>query len=245
MPFRRNPDSDATRITALDALEKKAATVPEADRPYPASLHTELTTLAPRFRQEAQQAGTALSTQSAATSQATFDFLALQTVVSHYFQVLNLAIARGVIPRDARAHYQIDVSTAALPDLVTQADVVLWAGRIAEGEAARLAANPAAVPMAMPSAAEVATAAAAYDASSKVQSTAKDTYDDEQEDVAALRPAIDKLIRDIWDHIEFTYRNEPGPSRRRRAREWGITYVTRPGEIPDEEISGENPPPSV
>lgn len=243
MPYRALPDSDSTRITAIAALVAKAATVPPADRPYPAALHTELSTLGPQFATEAQQAGTALSAQSTATSQATLDFLALQTVVSHYFQVLNLAVARGVIPREARAHYQLDISNATVPDLITQADVVLWAGRVATGETARMA-LPGAVAMAMPSAAEVATAASAYGTSAKTQTTAKDTYDDEQGDVAALRPGIDKLIRDIWDYIEFALREDPAPSRRRKAREWGLTYVTRPGETPDPEDSAASPTPT-
>jgi hypothetical protein len=244
MPFRQLPNTDATRISALDALLKKAATVPEAQRPYPAADHAQLVDFAPKFQREAQQAGTALSAQSTATTQATLDFLALQMVVSHYLQVFNLGVARGTFPRAARAHYQLDISSAALPDLVTQADVTLWAGRIVEGEAARLAATPGAPAMAMPSAAEVQTAAAAYTASSLLQSEKKDAYDDEQDDVAALRPAADELITNIWDHIEFTYRKEPGPSKRRRCREWGLVYVTRPGEEPDpEEPAPENPQP--
>lgn len=242
MPFRQLPNTDATRITALDALLAKAGLVPEAERPYPAALHTQLGTLAPQFKAEAQQAGTALSAQSSATTQATLDFLALQTGVSHYIQVFNLGVARGVFPREARAHYQLDVSSAALPALATQADVTLWAGRIATGEAARLAADPAAIPMALPSAAEIATAAGKYAASSALQSEKKDAYDDEQDDVAALRPAVDELITDIWDIIEFSYRKEPGPSKRRRCREWGLVYITRPGEEPDPvEPTPENP----
>lgn len=74
------------------------------------------------------------------------------------------------------------------------------------------------------------------------------------------RSAVDELITDVWDSIEssqwalarwtagtaarrasgkgfpgnqFTYRKEPGPSKRRRCREWGLVYVTRPGEEPD------------
>jgi len=35
---------------------------------------------------------------------------------------------------------------------------------------------------------------------------------------------------------QFTYSDEPGPSKRRRCREWGITYITRPGEEPAPEI---------
>lgn len=241
MPYRQLPNTDATRIAAVDALVAKVATVPAADRPYPAALHTELNALGPQFKTEAQQAGTALSAQSAATSQATLDFLALQTAVSHYFQVLNLAIARGAIPREARAHYQIDISNATVPDLITQADVVLWAGRVTSGETARMA-LPGAVAMAMPSTGDVATAASVYATSSKTQTTAKDTYDDEQNDVAALRPGVDKMIRDIWDYIEFALRGDPAPSRRRKAREWGVTYLTRPGETADPVATPPVPP---
>jgi len=98
--------------------------------------------------------------------------------------------------------------------------------------------------MAMPSAAEIATAAAAYATSSATQSEKKDAFDTEQGQVAALRPAADKLIKDIWDHIEFTYRDEPGPSKRRKCREWGLTYIARPGETPDpEEPAPETPQP--
>ncbi len=249
MPYRALPDSDATRITALRACAAKAATLPAASRPYPAALQTSLDALGPQFTAEAQQAGTALSAQGAATSQATLHFLALQTIVSHYFQVLNLAIARGIIPREARAHYQLDLGNATIPDLITQADVVLWAGRIATGETARRA-LPGAVPMAMPSAAEVATAAGTYETTARTQTTAKDSYDNEQQEVAALRPAVDKLIRDLWDNIEFTLREDPAPSRRRKAREWGVTYIPRPGETPDPEdaavsLPSTTPPPTT
>jgi hypothetical protein len=42
-------------------------------------------------------------------------------------------------------------------------------------------------------------------------------------------------VKDLWDTIEFHLRHEPTPAGlRRRAREWGITYATRPGETPDE-----------
>jgi hypothetical protein len=85
----------------------------------------------------------------------------------------------------------------------------------------------------MPSIGEVQAALAAYTASGNEASRAKDKFDDEQGDIPALLPAVDKVIKDIWDHIEFTLRDEDGPSRRRKAREWGVVYVQRPGEEPD------------
>lgn len=53
--------------------------------------------------------------------------------------------------------------------------------------------------------------------------------------IAGSNPAIDALILDMWDTIEFKLRALDGPSRRRRGREWGIVYLTRPGEPADPE----------
>jgi hypothetical protein len=62
-------------------------------------------------------------------------------------------------------------------------------------------------------------------------------------DIDTSNPAVDTFIRDMWDTIEFKLRAETGPSRRRRGREWGIVYLTRPGEAPDPEPPGPTEPP--
>jgi hypothetical protein len=118
------------------------------------------------------------------------------------------------------------------------ADAEQWAGRLVAGETARLAAAPAghpAKPMAMPAIGEVAAARQTLSAARSRQSTVKDTYDKEQSDVETARPPVDTLIADMWDTIEFQLRTLDGPSRRRRAREWGVVYLNRPGETPDPE----------
>ena len=42
--------------------------------------------------------------------------------------------------------------------------------------------------------------------------------------MADQRPAVDDLIKDLWDTIEFNLRNEEASSLRRKAREWGVVY---------------------
>ena len=63
------------------------------------------------------------------------------------------------------------------------------------------------------------------------QSTKKDALNAEQEDVAALRPTVDLLVRDIWDEVEFTFRHDAPSSLRAKAREYGVVYASRPGEL--------------
>ena len=53
--------------------------------------------------------------------------------------------------------------------------------------------------------------------------------------VAAQRPAVDDMIMDLWDTIEFNLRTEEPSSLRRKAREWGVVY--------DEAGEAELPPP--
>ena len=53
--------------------------------------------------------------------------------------------------------------------------------------------------------------------------------------VAEQRPAVDDMIMDLWDTIEFNLRTEEPSSLRRKAREWGVVY--------DEAGEAELPPP--
>uniref|UniRef100_UPI003569B6B0 hypothetical protein n=1 Tax=Draconibacterium sp. TaxID=1965318 RepID=UPI003569B6B0 len=68
------------------------------------------------------------------------------------------------------------------------------------------------------------------------QSAEKQAFDAENKDVLDMLPEIDELIRDIYDEVEFYYRKETPPNRRKLAREWGVSYVSRPGEEPEDEV---------
>jgi hypothetical protein len=46
--------------------------------------------------------------------------------------------------------------------------------------------------------------------------------------VIGMREEVDDLIRDIWDELDFAFRKEPAPSKRRRLREWGVAFESRP-----------------
>lgn len=161
--------------------------------------------------------------------------------MSHFIQVFNLGVARGTFARSDRAFYGLDVSRSDVPPISTYSNFTLWARKLIDGEAARIAAAPAgtpAVPMALPSAGEVAAALALVENTGGRQSTAKDAVVKESADVETGRPAVDALILDMWDTIEFKLRSLDGPTRRRRAREWGIVYLARPGETPDPTPAG-------
>lgn len=233
MPRIYRPQTDFERLQALEAAKTKADATPAADLAFSADTLTRLNSFLPVFRTEMQQVGSALSAQTAATVIANAAKANTRMHISHFFQVFNLGVQRGVYTAQERAYFNLDVNSADLPRLVTEQEIATWGQRVATGDAARVAAGGAA--MSNPTAAEVAAAHTAYVNAQASQSTKKDAYDHEQEDVEALRNDADDLIADIWDEVEFTFRKESAPSKRRKAREYGVRYIPSPGEAPGPE----------
>ncbi len=231
MPFRQLPSSDEARLQALQAAFEKVAATPADQLAISLATKTRLETQYPLFRTELEERGTALAGQTMATQAQEAQAWRLRTWTSHFFQVLNMAIERGMVPAAARAFYQLDVSQTALPRLSAEADLILWAGRAVSGEATRVAAGGS--PILSPPIAEVSAELAQYQTLRSVQSAKKDAYIGEAADVEALRPTEDDLIRDIWDEVEFHFRHDSPSSLRSKAREYGVYYATRPGEAPD------------
>jgi hypothetical protein len=241
MPFRQLPASDPTRTQALTAALQKSAAVAPADRLISAATAATLTTFAANWQTQVAERADALGLQTAST--AVLDGIAarLRMTVSHFIQVYQFGVARGVFSPSGRSSYELSVNEETVPSLATEADLLLWANRIVTGETRRTANFPTEPAMAMPSATDVSDALADYQNELAHQTTVKDAYDEEQADVAALRPAADALIKDIWDEVEFALRRLDPPSLRRRAREWGVFYALRPGE-PEE--TTDTPPPA-
>jgi hypothetical protein len=250
MPFRRLPDSRASRLAALEAARTKAAAsssgvilltnaqISQLDLQNPLSYHS-------RYKKECGEVAPARAIQVSATLLRDSLAHSARLLVVKALTNIQSAIEMGDLPEVVRGHYQLPPNKDTLPEIVTPADVRLWATRIAEGETARLGSNdPAQIgegPMAWPTVAKINTALNALTAAETEQLRAKEKADEEEEQATALDAEVDAFIKDMWDTIEFNLRNHDAPSLRRRAREWGVFYATRPGE-PEETETPANPP---
>ncbi len=224
------PNSDEQRLQALEALKAKADVTAPADLAFSAANLALLLAFLPNFRLQMQERGSALSAQAESTKVLDKAVQVLRKYVSHFIQVFNLGVSREDYPASERAFFQLHVNQDTVPRLVNEQEVAMWAERIVTGDAARVAAGGA--PMSNPTAAQVGVKLTNFVAAEGDQTTKKDTYDHEQEDVAALRNEGHALINDIWDEIEFTYRKDAPSSKRRKAREYGVVYVPNKGETP-------------
>lgn len=240
MPFRRLPDSDNTRTNALQNAWDKAEATDPANWAIDAATKTRIDTALPLWKQEVAERGEALSGQLEASKEEDEAQAFCALTSTHFIQVFNLGITRGVYKESDRAFYGIDGNDSNTPRITTEADTTRWANAIITGDANRITAGGTA--MSNPAVSDVVTALENWTIKHSTQSGKKDEYDKEQEDVEGMRPEVDDLIVDIWDEVEFTYRKDDAPSKRRKSREWGVFYATRPGEEPE---NGEEPPPPV
>lgn len=254
MPHRQLPNTIASVIRCLKAARDEWKRTPiAASRAITADQWAQLddTNPASLLNQIIGQSATvdgALAAQAPVTGSAADTAAKLGMTVSHFHQVFDLGVARGVFAAGARSYYQRAVAATTIPDLSGYDAIAEEADNIVKGEAARAAAegHPATydsglrfdsgvrfdsivgyTPMALPSAAEVGALAAQFktqrDESDRVQ---VDT-DTQRETLQMLYAAALALAVDLCDTVEFFYRHDPDDSsRRQKCERWGVVYVS-------------------
>lgn len=224
MPYRKLPESALGLQKGMEDAESKSTTSP--DDAISADTLVQLGIVKPQYNAKIADMNAAKQEQVEASLEEDETLRICRMFVSHFLQVFNLGVHRGVHPASARAFYGLDVNQEELPSLTKENDVIHWALQIKNGEAARVAAGGTA--MTNPTAAEVETSYNNYKAKHDVQSDLKDVFDDEQQEVAAMFDTVKELVTDMWDQVEFFYRKEPTEaSKRRKCREWGVVYKSR------------------
>jgi hypothetical protein len=230
--YRRVPMSDAGRLEALRAASTKVESAGARESGLSSTILEKLSAFLPQFKLEMEERGTALSNQSEATTQRLEAEEKCRLYVSHFYQVFNLGVARGRYKASDRAYYQLNVSQESVPDLFSEDSLRTWAENIINGDPVRVAAGGTEI--VNPAVAEVTEVYNEYVTKLVDQIGKKDNYEKEQRDVDNIRAEADELIRDIWDELEFMYRKDEPSVMRRKAREYGVVYISRPGE-PEEE----------
>ncbi|MFC2092645.1 carboxypeptidase regulatory-like domain-containing protein [Bacteroidota bacterium] len=221
---RKLAQSDVKRMIALDTGKTKKDNTAPADVVLTPNTVTRLDTTQPLFKQKMQERGNTLQAQSDATAVKDAAMEKSKMFISHFIQCFNNGVKRGVFPVSHKAFYQLDVNSDSVPTMNTEAEVNLWGNHLIDGDAERITAGGSA--MSMPAIAEVTTEVNLFQTLNADQSTAKDAYDNAQEAVSDMRPEVDSLILRIWDEVETAFNDEPIESKRRKAREWGVVYIS-------------------
>lgn len=233
MPYRRLPNTDLARIRALRAAVVQGSL--SGLYTLPLSLHTlsEARTYLQKFEVVQKYYIKCLDGQAQAARKYQQYLKTARLYLSHFIQVLNMAVIRGEIKEADKRLYGLSATEHHLPDLANELAVIEWGRKVIEGERHRTAQGGA--PIYNPAIAKVKVHYELFLDSFERQRGLQTLTARSLEELAAMRGRADELIRDIWNQVESAYQDvSPLEVRLNFCREYGLIYYYRAGEQPAE-----------
>jgi hypothetical protein len=229
MPYRRLPNTDNARIKALQTALKKGKELPPFKLAFTQGTFTRIQSTMPGYEHSLSENKTAYNLQVEKNKDYHKHLRKAKLYVSHFIQVINLAIIRGDLPASTRAYFGMDEDEKKLPSLQTEEELLEWGHKIIDGEKERRNASLTAITN--PSIAVVKVFFDKFLDVYYLQNTLKKRCQRAQSDLNDKRSIVDSIIQQIWNEVEDTYKDLPEEIRRVKAVEYGLVYVFRKNEL--------------
>lgn len=229
MPYRRLPNTDAARLKALKAAHVKAKELPPFKLAFSQSMFQKVQTFLPVFEKNVAESKFTYANQVKKSKEYQQHLRKARMYISHFIQVMNMAIQRGEQSASIRLFYGISENDSRLPGLNTEESVLKWGEKIITGEHERT--KKGLSPITNPTIAIVRVRYEQFKDSYHSQKTMQKSTNRYVTELADLRKAADELISKLWDEIEYSYRSLPEDTKREKCNEYGIVYVYRKNEI--------------
>jgi hypothetical protein len=229
MPYRRLPNTDVARLRALKIAYIKGKEIPPFKLAYSSATYTKVQSFLPQFEHALVVHKSAYTNQVAKSK----DYITLmkkaKLYISHFIQVVNMAIQRGDLPVAVKAIYGLEDYDNKVPQLNTESDLLKWGEAIINGEAERT--RKGLPPVTNPTIALVKVRYENFKEAYNFQKTLQKNNNRTLQDLAKMRNDADLLIAKLWDEIEASYSQLPDEVKREQAKEYGLIYVFRKNEI--------------
>ena len=233
MPYRRLPNTDAARIRALKAALKKGQYLEIDTIAYPFALKQKIEFFLPKFEVAITNSKLAKEKQFDNSQKFSEYTKKARLYISHFIQVLNLAVLRDEIKVAHKELYGLPASNT-VPDLLSEASLVEWGKKIIEGEQQRTAQGG--IPIYNPTIARVKVHYDIFLDSYERQKNLQALTNRSLEELASMRGRADELILDIWNQVETKYQDvTPNEVRLDKCRDYGLIYYYRSSEKVKEE----------
>ncbi len=230
MPYRRLPNTDSARVRALKTIVEQGDQATDVlALPYSLHMLSKARNFLRHFEAAHRNYKACYDEQSRASSTHHEKAKNARLYVSHFVQVMNLAILRGEIPREAKELYNLSPDNFNLPDLASDASLFEWGRKIIDGEQARISQGGA--PIYTPTIAKVRVFYDTFRESYERQKNFQRLTNKSLDDISALRPEADEMLLDFWNGIEEKYMDvEPMEARLDACRQFGVVYYYRSSE---------------
>jgi hypothetical protein len=229
MPYRRLPNTDSARLKALQTAFRKGKELPPFKLAFSQGTYTRIQSLIPGYEHALSENKTAYNLQAEKTKDYHKHLRKAKLYVSHFIQVINLAIVRGDLPASTKAYFGMDEDDKKLPSLQTDEELLEWGHKLIQGEKERRNANLS--PITNPTIAVVKVFFDHFLDVYNMQNSLKKRCQRAQSDLNEKRATIDQVIQQLWNEVENTYKDLPEELRREKASEYGLAYVYRKNEM--------------
>ncbi|PLX17495.1 MAG: hypothetical protein C0599_13570 [Salinivirgaceae bacterium] len=228
MPYRRLPNTDTARIRAMRSALEMGMKKSPSELAFNQSILMKTRTFLPVFEQAVSNQRNYQKSQVERNKKYQDVLKKTRLYLSHFVQVMNMAVMRGEAKPEMREFYGLKVSDKKVPDLNTEKDIIVWGKKIIEGEEARLATG--ASPITNPTIARVKVHFQDFTRAYQEQQNYYDIFQKAHQKVADQRNEADEIILELWNQIEKHFESLSPDEAREQASAYGVKYVYRKNE---------------
>ena len=228
MPYRRLPNTDQARLHALHDAVSRAQEADFSEQVLPYKLLSEIQRFMVPFENAVMQSKDNYETKVNANKQYRHVVQNARMYISHFIQVLNLAVIRGEIKREQKLMYGLDPHAHIVPDLASEENLLEWGKKIIEGEQKRMANGG--FPIYNPAINKVKVHYDIFCDHQRQHVFHVQNTERVQGDLEPLRKKADALILEIWNQVEQYYSDLLPYDRMIKCQLYGVIYYYRKGE---------------
>ena len=229
MPYRRLPNTDISRLNALKAAFQKGKEIPPFKLAFSQSTFQRVQSFLPLFEKAMIEQKQAYNAQIEKNQEYMNAYKKAKLYISHFIQVMNMAIIRNELTPTIRKYYGIEEDQKKVPDLNTENEIIQWGENIIQGEQIRTMKGQS--PITNPTIAVVKVRYENFMDAYRFQKTLQKRNNRALNALAELRDDADDIIVNIWNEVEETYKEMPEELKRENAQKYGLVYVFRKNEL--------------
>ena len=228
MPYRRLPNTDTARIRCMKIAFEKGKELPPQKLSYSAKNFVRLRKFLPLFEHSMLLQRQSLASQNKKSKDYNEIVRKARIYLSHFIRVMNMAIYRGDLPAETRAFYGLATNESTVPTLNTDNELMSWGRRIIEGEEFRI--RKGGSPITNPTIAVVKVRFENFLEAYNYHKTLIKKTLDYAERTSDMRKEADRIILEIWNEVEASFRSLTEEERREKCENYGLIYFFRKNE---------------
>ena len=229
MPYRRLPNTDSARLKSLKSAHERGKDLPPFKLAFSPTSYRRIQSVLPGFEGAIYEHRNALNIQSEKNKEYQKRLKKARLYISHFIQVVNMAITRGDLVLETRAFFGLDEEEKKVPSLNSEEEIIAWGKQLIDGEQKRRTMGMS--PVTNPTIAVLRVHYDKFMEYHNYQKSLKNRSQRAQDLLNAKRIQVDGVIQQIWNEVENTFNDLPEEMRREKASEYGLVYVFRKNEL--------------